>query len=172
MSSRGPLTIETLLDGTYPDMSGPETVTLTGGEWARDVTLTSGGSTRTYHESVRAFGSALGDLDDTDGVVVLGYNGGGTGTFMRLIPVLNEAGQLTPGALSALGDRISVRALEVTASGTVVVDALMHGIGDGLCCPTLPLRTEWQLHGSQLKWLDPEVCAGRCADSIGPRANP
>ncbi len=66
----------------------------------------------------------------------------------------------------SLGDRVAVRSLTIDA-GTAKVDALVHRIGDGLCCPSLPVVSEFELRGDRLHWRNREVCAQQCADPIG-----
>src|SRR5438270_132957 len=66
--------------------------------------------------------AAFGDLDGTGGLdaaVVLIGSGGGSGTFVELAAVLNDAGAARPVATTLLGDRILVR--EVTVQDRTIV---------------------------------------------------
>jgi hypothetical protein len=72
----------------------------------------------------------------TDALVVVGWSGGGSGTFTQLFPVIGAPGAAIPGRPTSLGDRVNVRALSTNTTG-VVVDLVVHGPFDPRCCPTL-----------------------------------
>jgi heat shock protein HslJ len=85
---------------------------------------------------------ARGDLDGDgrdDAVVFLQTSAGGSGVFLHLAAVLD--GPDGPRALpaQAIGDRAEVEALEVVA-GRIVLDAVVSGPSDALCCPTQRIR--------------------------------
>lgn len=161
-----------VLNGTYPwGLGGRESVKLSDGAYFEEYELpSSSGRTLRLRESIKVFSFGLGDIDGDgtgDAAVVVGYNGGGTGTFMRLVPVLFDDGRAVTGKLVGLGDRSNPRAVTVDSTGTIRLDVVVHQLGDPLCCPTLPLALEFALEDGALRWRNPEVCAGRCADPIG-----
>lgn len=81
---------------------------------------------------------AFGDLDGdhiTDAAVIVFYNGGGSGTFISLVTVLDRDGAPMQGPHYLLGDRVVVQNVTIS-HGEIVVDMLTHGPEDALCCPT------------------------------------
>jgi len=87
--------------------------------------------------------------------VLLAENGGGSGTFVTLVLVRNEAGQPVAAASTFLGDRPRVKQVAINDEGTVTVDMVQVGANDKFCCPATPMRVsyayqEGQLIGGQL----------------------
>ncbi len=96
---------------------------------------------------------ATGDLTadgEEDAVVVLAWNGGGSGTFYNLVAVGNQGGTLQQVAAEPLGDRIQVKALKIQ-DGKINVDMLTHEANDPACCPTQRVMRTYRLDGSALK---------------------
>ena len=95
---------------------------------------------------------AFGDLDGdgiADAAVIVFTSGGGSGTFIHLVAVLDRDGTLMQAARAFLGDRVGVESLTV-ASGEIVATLLAHRRSDGLCCPTLNVTRAFALRGDQL----------------------
>ena len=95
---------------------------------------------------------AFGDLDgdgSADAAVVVFISGGGSGTFIHLVAVLDRDGQPAQAALAFLGDRVPVRSLTI-ASGEIVAETLVHRPSDGLCCPSLEITRAFTLQGNRL----------------------
>lgn len=95
---------------------------------------------------------AFGDLDGdgiADAAVVVFISGGGSGTFIHLVAVLDRDGQPTQAALAYLGDRVPVRSLAI-AGGNVVAETVVHRPSDGLCCPSLEITRAFTLQGNRL----------------------
>ena len=95
---------------------------------------------------------AFGDLDGdgfADAAVVVFISGGGSGTFIHLVAVLDRDGQPAQAAFAHLGDRVPVRSLTI-ASGEIVAETVVHRPSDGLCCPTLEITRTFTLQGNQL----------------------
>ena len=95
---------------------------------------------------------AFGDLDGdgiADAAVVVFTSGGGSGTFIHLLAVLDRDGTPMQAARAFLGDRVGVESLTV-ASGEIVATMLAHRRSDGLCCPTLNVTRAFALRGDQL----------------------
>ena len=145
----GALDRETLLNGTYVDSTGTE-VTLVDGIYERPSANGSRGSV-TLHEEI-ALGDIGGDAN-IDAVVVLADNGGGSGTFISLVAVLNVDGTPSPSAYASLGDRVVVHSVAVE-SGVITVDMTKHDADDPLCCPTLRVSSEYELQESELVLLE------------------
>lgn len=82
----------------------------------------------------------IGDIDedgDTDAVVVLLENDGGTGVFGMLKVLETTDSGLREVDAGFLGDRTGLKRI-ATRDGTLYVDLLVHGPMDGQCCPTQP----------------------------------
>ncbi len=95
---------------------------------------------------------AFGDLDGDgipDAAVVVFISGGGSGTFIHLVAVLDRDGAPAQAAWAFLGDRVPVENLTI-ASGQIVATLLTHRPSDGLCCPTLNITRAFTLSGDQL----------------------
>ena len=95
---------------------------------------------------------AFGDLDGdgiADAAVVVFISGGGSGTFIHLVAVLDRNGAPEQAAWAFLGDRVPVRNLAVTG-GRIVAHTVTHRPSDGLCCPTLEITRTFGLEGDQL----------------------
>ncbi len=140
---------ETLRNGRYelPTME-PGVFQLKDGK----VELRYGeGASQVYR--VELIATATGDLTadgQEDAVVVLAWNGGGSGTFYRLVVVGNQGGTLQQVAVEPLGDRIQVKALKIQ-DGKISVDMLTAGALDPACCPTQRVMRSYRLEGSTLK---------------------
>ena len=95
---------------------------------------------------------AFGDLDAdgiADAAVVVFISGGGSGTFIHLVAMLDRDGAPEQAAWAFLGDRVSVRNLAI-AGGQIVARTVTHRPGDGLCCPTLEVTRTFGLQGDRL----------------------
>ncbi len=87
-----------------------------------------------------------------DAIVVLLQKCGGTGTFVFLVPVLNVDGKPMAGMNGELGDRIPIRRLGINRD-TVIVDALVAGPEDGLCCPSQPRTFRYLFRNDSLVFI-------------------
>ena len=123
-----------LLNATYPVALVPRGATLKDGLY--DVEAAPGSASRVV---VRlADTAAFGDLDGTGGLdaaVVLVSSGGGSGTFVEIAAVTNEAGAARPAAMALLGDRVLVREVAVR-DHSIVVRMRARGATDPLTLRT------------------------------------
>ncbi len=97
--------------------------------------------------------AALGDLNDDksgDAAVILTWNGGGSGTFINLVAVINKSGAPQQVAAELLGDRVQVKSLSIV-EGRVVVQMVGFGPNDPLCCPSLEMTRTYRLEGNTLR---------------------
>lgn len=95
---------------------------------------------------------AFGDLDGdgiADAVAVVFISGGGSGTFIHLVAVVDRDGEPVQAAWVYLGDRVPVRSLSING-GQIVTETVTHRAGDGLCCPTLEITRDFALRGGEL----------------------
>lgn len=95
---------------------------------------------------------ASGDLDG-DGtkelVVLLNTGTGGSGLFRDLYVLRRQAGGLAVSAPGFLGDRVDVQALRIERD-ELVVDLVVQGENDPLCCPTRPVTYRFRLANNEL----------------------
>lgn len=109
---------------------------------------------------------AFGDLNGDgiwDAAVILEASRGGSGTFRTLEAVINADGEPLHVASVFLGDRVQFEELMV-ADQYIRVQILIHGDGDGMCCPTLRVVRFYQLDDNELQ-LRHEEEKGRIGDS-------
>ncbi len=110
------------------------------------------GATEKVHAGIVNDTVAFGDLDAdgiADAAVVVFISGGGSGTFVHLVAMLDRDGAPEQAAWAFLGDRVPVRDLAVTR-GQIVAQTVTHRPGDGLCCPTLEVTRTFGLEGDRL----------------------
>jgi hypothetical protein len=140
------LSLDMLKNGTYFAPSYKRTVTLVNGSYSEG----SGGNSYSVRMlDAYAFGDLNGD-GKADAAVLLAENGGGSGVFVSLVAVLNQAG--TPQQNQAeLGDRVLVNSADIS-SGVIHLDMTVPGPNDPSCCPTLPQIQSFWLIDNQL-WL-------------------
>ncbi len=96
---------------------------------------------------------AIGDLDGDgvdDAAVILVANPGGSGTFYHLAAVFNQGGTPKHVASQSLGDRIQVKSLSIK-SGEIILNMVVHGPSDPLCCPTVVVTRTYKLEGDKLR---------------------
>ncbi len=140
------LTASRLKNGTYKLPQLGETVTLVNGKFDRE---TSG--TDIVHAALLdpiAFGDLNGDGVE-DAAILLSENGGGTGTWISVVAVLNQGGTPMQSANHLIDDRAQIRGMTVQ-NGRIVVDAIIHGVQDPMCCPNFPVGETLQLRNNSL----------------------
>jgi hypothetical protein len=100
-----------------------------------------------------AFSDVNGDgLDDA--VVIVWENTGGSGMFESLVLVLNQDGVPLQAGTFSLGDRVQINNVTIDSSGAqkkILVDMLVHGPNDALCCPSFPVVATYQYTKSGLE---------------------
>ena len=110
------------------------------------------GQAALFYEDVPAGGiwlgdqMAFGDLDGdhiADAAVIVFYNGGGSGTFISLVAVLDRDGAPVQWAHDLLGDRVAVQSVTIS-HGEIVLDMLTHSPEDALCCPTQAVTRKYR----------------------------
>jgi len=96
--------------------------------------------------------TATGDLNGdgiSDAAVVLATNSGGSGVFIDLAAVVIEEGQTVNIAITPLGDRVQINSLTIEG-GQIVVDMVVQGPDDPMCCPTQQVVEVYELQGYEL----------------------
>ncbi len=95
---------------------------------------------------------ATGDVDGDgaiDRAVLLVTSTGGSGVFRELYLLRQKGGALQVSAPALLGDRVEVNDLRIE-NGEIVVDLVVQGAEDPLCCPTLAVTYRFRLAGDVL----------------------
>lgn len=93
-----------------------------------------------------------GDLNgdgQSDAVVFLVSNSGGSGTFTYLAIVAADGEKPVNLATTLLGDRIQVQSVELEGD-QITVQMLAQGPDDPMCCPTQQVTKVFRLEGDQL----------------------
>lgn len=96
--------------------------------------------------------ATLGDLNSDgarDAAVVLWWHGGGSGTFVNLVAVVNDNGTPRQVATRSLGDRVQIKSLSIQ-DGKIRVDMVAHGPNDPLCCPSQEVTRTYLLQDTAL----------------------
>jgi hypothetical protein len=141
-----PLTAAMLRNGTYVLPESKETVTLVDGKFDRAESMEN-----ILHVTLMD-PIAFGDLNNDgaeDAAIVLSENVGGTGFFMTVVAVLNQGGTPHQGPSRFLDDRAQLVGM-VIIGGRIVVDAVIHGFQDPMCCPNNPVVESLRLIGDRL----------------------
>ncbi|HTX92491.1 MAG TPA: Gmad2 immunoglobulin-like domain-containing protein [Anaerolineales bacterium] len=143
----GGLTLDMLKNATYHTPFYNRTVTLVNGMYTEG---TGASSFTVQMEAVYAFGDLNGD-GKADAAVLLTENGGGSGVFVSLIAVVNQAGAPHQIGAAQLGDRVQVNSVDIS-SAVIHLDMLVQGPSDPMCCPSLAEKQNYWLIGNGL-WL-------------------
>jgi hypothetical protein len=139
------MTLDMLKNATYMFPFYGRTVTLTNGAYQE------GSGAEIYSVSM-AEAIAFGDLNGDgleDAATILVENGGGTGQFESVVVMVDQGGVPTRAGVSLLGDRVLVNSLAIQA-GRVLLDMLVQGPNDAMCCPTQPVTQAYQLFANGL----------------------
>ena len=90
---------------------------------------------------------AVGDLDGdqiAEAAVIVGHNGGGSGTFIFLVALRDGPDGPEYAGSWMLGDRTGVKRLRIR-DGRILADLIVHGPSDPSCCPSVRVREEFTL---------------------------
>ena len=84
-----------------------------------------------------------------DAVTIAGENYGGTGVFTYLVVFINEDGKPVHSYSKLIDDRPIINALKLDKE-SILLDAVIHGSQDAMCCPTFPIVRLYRLTKSGL----------------------
>jgi hypothetical protein len=126
---------EALARATYPSqfVTAGE-VTLTDGLYEEEAAPDAASRVRTQLGEEIAFGP-IGDHPRA-AAAVLRTSTGGTGTFVEVAAVPFTGSEPGSPVVAFLGDRIKVRSLDLE-EGEIVLELVVHGPEDPMCCPTV-----------------------------------
>jgi len=110
-----------------------------------------------YFQATMSDKVAFGDLNGDglgDAAVSIGISMGGTGVFEYVVAMLNQDGQPVQAGYYYVDDRARIDAMAISDL-RIVVDAMVHGPNDPMCCPTLAVQASLQLplDAGPLLWL-------------------
>ncbi len=111
---------------------------------------------------------AQGDLNGdglADAAVLVVENSGGSGTFFYLAALINGADGPTNVSSIMVGDRINPNSLTIV-DGAIVLDAIVSGPTDPMCCPSLAVTQTYALKGGALEMTSEEPVATAPADTL------
>jgi hypothetical protein len=145
-----PLTVEALQNAEYrSEWPKGGVAKLTDGEYQEEIAPGSASKLVILMMPDKyAFGDLNGDGVD-DAAVILATSGGGSGTFISLEAVINEAGTPKDVASTPLGDRTQISSV-VIDDGKITVDMVTHGPNDPMCCPSLKATKTFTLQNDAL----------------------
>jgi len=144
-----PLPVETLKNATYHSTILPGNFQLVNGLYK--LPPIPGESQDDYFIRLVdpiAFGDLNGD-GLPDAAVILKSRAGGTGVFSDLAAVLNQNDKPLNIATVDLGDRVLVNDA-IIQDGEIVLDMMIHGPNEGLCCASLRATWKFRLSGDKL----------------------
>ena len=102
-------------------------------------------------EQLTVSGDMTGDGYD-EAAVFLTESAGGSGNFTYLAIVSKSGSNYQNIATRNLGDRVQVRALRL-AEGTLILDVIIAGPEDAMCCPSMKMRNTYRLVENKLKLI-------------------
>jgi heat shock protein HslJ len=155
-SGQAPTSAE-LAGATFSGIENQGPVTLSAGKWEGQPPIEGGASVPALWLS-EGF-HLTGDLDRDgadEAVVHLTYSSGGTGNFGYLAVMGREGGEIVQQAIGLVGDRVQIVAGRIDG-GSVVLDVLQAGPGDGMCCPRQLATRTFIIQGDKLVETDTEM---------------
>jgi hypothetical protein len=135
-----PLTPEGLLNMQFRLPYSQKTIQMKNGKY-------EAGSGADYLSAALADQIGDGDLNgdgNPDAVVITAENMGGSGSFETLVVVLNQDGKPVQAVTFQLGDRQQIKGLSIQDK-LIVLDMVIHGPNDPMCCPSLPVTEKFIL---------------------------
>jgi heat shock protein HslJ len=163
--------VEALGNASYPlDYTGTGIIQLTGGEFREPAAPDSAAENVTQlTEHI-----AMGELSSGQSVIaaILVSQTGGTGTFYDLAVLQVQDGVPSNPVTTYLGDRIVVNNLAIE-NGQIMVDMIVQGPEDPLCCPTQQVISTYELDNGELLQTSSELMdtVDPSAESLSPITN-
>ncbi|HEY6958938.1 MAG TPA: serine hydrolase [Candidatus Limnocylindria bacterium] len=146
------LSWQALRNATYPASLNARGVQLRDGIFDQPAAPGSASRIIVRLADLAAFGNLDAD-DQIDAAVILVSSGGGTGTFVDVAAVLNDAGTARPVANALLGDRVLVREVGIE-NGTIVVRLRVRGATDPFTLRTTEITRRYALDAGRLVLRD------------------
>lgn len=99
-------------------------------------------------EDIVVYGDLNSDSKE-DAVVIIVSNFGGSGVFVELVVMINDKGNPLYLDSEILGDRIIINSIAVESS-EIILDMVIQGPDDPLCCPTLEKIVRYKISENKL----------------------
>ena len=167
------LSLETLGNLTYQVEAAPDgTAPLVDGRYEVEAAPGSAAKVMIERTGYGAFGDLNGDGAE-DAAIVLTTDSGGSGTFYELAAVVDQDGEYVNVATALLGDRVLINDLAIE-DGVILVDMMVQGPDDPMCCPTQRTLRSYVLEGDALTMTEEvAVPAEKTAEGVfQPDADP
>ncbi|WP_143713883.1 hypothetical protein [Candidatus Chrysopegis kryptomonas] len=152
----GKLKIQQIKNATVHCVAYDTTIKLKNGKFLLDETTEEG--FRNYLEvSLVEDKIAFGDVDgdgDEDAVIILASTGGGSGYFYEVGVILNQNGKPEYLTGEVLGDRVKVNFVKILSDRSILIDMVVHGEDDPMCCPSTPKIIRYKVARGKLKEID------------------
>lgn len=139
------VSLETFADMTLLAPQSGATVQMTDGKFEGEV---GGGLLIVNLMPQAAFGDLNGDGMD-DGVLLLSESTGGSGVFVSLIAMINNGDGFTQAGSYYVDDRPLINSVSID-SGRIILDAVIHAVGDAMVEPTMKVIEEYAVENDQL----------------------
>jgi len=146
------LGLQGLCNGTYPSAWSTEgQLTLVDGAYEEDIVPGSASKLQVSLQPRMAFGRT--DDGMPWAAVITITQSGGSGTFYDLHRLVLRDGVWEHQSAAFIGDRVQVGSLAVDGD-EIVLDLLVSGPDDAMCCPTLRQTQRYGQVAAQLVWLN------------------
>lgn len=149
-SSSGPsLSLDVLKNSTYRSPDWGE-FQLTDGVFFRPPQAP--GESAEIYQTRLGDTYAFGDLNADgaeDAIVFLYTQNGGTGHFVDMAAMLNRNGSAENISTLTLGDRENITSVQI-ANGVVILDLIVHGPDDPMCCPSQQEQRQYKVENNLL----------------------
>lgn len=125
-------------------------VALRDGAWEGEPSVPGGASRPrvTLADTAPVLHDVDGDGSD-EAAVLLAESSGGTGVFTYLAVVACRGDRAVNVGTARLGDRVMIRSL-AGRNGAILVEMVVAGPGDPLCCPTRKVRSGYRARDGKL----------------------
>lgn len=164
------LTLDQLQNASYPsELTESRTAVLTEGEYREPAAPGAAVETVVRLSDTVAFGD-LNDDGFEDAAVVLVSSSGGSGTFYNLIAVLDRQAEPVAVTSEYLGDRIELNSLTIEM-GEIVVEMVIQGPDDPMCCPTQEVTETFNLEYSLARQVGSDA-AGTYSTTLPAASSP
>lgn len=130
------------------DTAATRTVRLTDGAFEASSDPASADYVRVNMGQQVAYGDLNGD-GAQDAAIIIGEGYGGTGNFVSVVAMLNQGGRPVFASSFGIDDRPKINSLAIQ-NGEILLDAVIHGPNDPLCCPAQPVTETFRLWGGRL----------------------
>lgn len=146
------LTLEALENAEYYYALYDKKTRLISGQHDEEEVIDEDGFRYIFSAGIVSDKVAFGDLNyngKEDAAVIIYSAGGGSGIFYELAVIINENGSPYHLTSKYLGDRIRVNSIAVK-EGVIILDMVVHDLGDAACCPTLDKVFQYKLFEDEL----------------------